>query len=422
MSEEKKLKILTISDHPLSPSGVGTQTRYMIEHLLGTGKYQFVSLGGAVKHKEYRPQRTDVWGDDWTIFPVDGYGNQEIVRSMLQVHKPDILWFMTDPRFYGWLWEIEDEIRAQVPMVYHHVWDNYPYPKFNKPFYDSNDVIATISKVTDDIVRTVSPDVQCEYLPHSVNMNIFQKFDDSKREEYRKKAFPNDKERKVLFFWNSRNARRKQTGSIVWWFKEFLDEVGHDKARLLMHTDPKDQHGPDLEAIISELGLTNGEIMFSTNKLPPDELAALYNIADCTLCASDAEGFGLSTTESLACETPIIVTMTGGLQEQVTDGENWFGFGIEPSSKAVIGSQQVPYIYEDRISKKDFISALKKMFQLTQDEREALGRAGREHLLKNYNPETLMNRWDQLFTETHEKFGSWETRKGYDRWVCKEIR
>ena len=32
---------------------------------------------------------------------------------------------------------------------------------------------------------------------------------------------------------------------------------------------------------------------------------------------SDAEGFGLATLESLACETPIIVNMTGGLQEQV---------------------------------------------------------------------------------------------------------
>ena len=30
MSEEnKKIKILTLSDHPLSPSGVGTQTRYV---------------------------------------------------------------------------------------------------------------------------------------------------------------------------------------------------------------------------------------------------------------------------------------------------------------------------------------------------------------------------------------------------------
>ena len=38
----------------------------------------------------------------------------------------------------------------------------------------------------------------------------------------------------------------------------------------------------------------------------------------CTVGISDAEGFGLSTFESLACETPIVVTMTGGLQEQVT--------------------------------------------------------------------------------------------------------
>ena len=40
--------------------------------------------------------------------------------------------------------------------------------------------------------------------------------------------------------------------------------------------------------------------------------------------------------------------MTGGLQEQVTNGKEWFGWGIQPASKAVIGSLQVPYIYEDR--------------------------------------------------------------------------
>ena len=41
--------------------------------------------------------------------------------------------------------------------------------------------------------------------------------------------------------------------------------------------------------------------------------------------------------------------MTGGLQEQVTDGTNWFGIGLEPVSKAVVGSQEVPFIYEDRL-------------------------------------------------------------------------
>ena len=57
-----KIKVFTISDHPLSPSGVGTQTRYIIEGLLKTGKYQFVSFGGAIKHSNHQPHVTPEWG------------------------------------------------------------------------------------------------------------------------------------------------------------------------------------------------------------------------------------------------------------------------------------------------------------------------------------------------------------------------
>ena len=115
---------------------------------------------------------------------------------------------------------------------------------------------------------------------------------------------------RTIFFWNNRNARRKQSGTLIWWFKEFLDEVGKDQAMLLMHTDVKDPNGQDLEAIIQQLGLSDGEVMFSTEKLPPQNLAAIYNMADCTVNISDAEGFGLATLESLACGTPIIANMT----------------------------------------------------------------------------------------------------------------
>ena len=163
----KKIKILTISDHPLMPSGVATQTKYVIEGLLRTGKYTVVSLGGAIKHADYRPVMTEEFKEDWKIYPVDGFGDANVVRSLIRSEKPDILWFMTDPRFYGWLWSIANEVRPLVPMVYYHVWDNYPYPTFNRPYYISNDVVATISKVTDDIVRTVAPEVQCEYIPHA---------------------------------------------------------------------------------------------------------------------------------------------------------------------------------------------------------------------------------------------------------------
>ena len=417
---EKKIKVLTLSDHPLAPSGVGIQTKNMIAALLDTGKFEVLSLGGAMKHDNYQPVKTDKYGDDWVIHPVDGYGTQEQVRSIMRLQRPDIVWFMTDPRFWGWLWELESEIRPLAPLVYYHVWDNYPYPTFNDRFYSSNDHIVTISKVTNDIVRTVSPQVDCTYLPHAVDDTFFKKMDLSgtDKETWKKQ---NKFDKKVLFFWNSRNARRKQSGSLIFWFKEFLDEVGHDKAALLMHTNTKDPNGQDLDAIVEELGLNNGQVWFSRDALNPDLLATIYNMADCTVCVSDAEGFGLSTLESLACGTPIITTMTGGPQEQVTDGTNWFGVGLEPASKAIIGSQDVPFIYEDRVSGEDVKNAFLKIYNMTTEERKEMGEMGMQHVADNYSFSSYGDSWVKLMLDVHEKHGSWETRKNYNSWHLMEV-
>ena len=419
MTEAKK-KILVISDHPLAPSGVGTQTKYVIETLLATGKYKFICLGGAVSHKDYQPQKISPWEDDWIVFPVKGYGSQEVIRSAIFNEKPDIVWFMTDPRFYEWLWTMENEVRAHVPMVYYHVWDNYPLPTYNKKYYESNDVIASISKVTHDIVNNVAPNVENHYVPHAVDSDIFLPLLDTDITELKNKQFGEDDNR-ITFFWNNRNARRKMSGSLIFWFNEFANEVGPDKVRLLLHTDPKDPNGQDLNEIISSIDGADGRILISKEKVSPTVLASMYNMADCTINISDAEGFGLATLESLACQTPIIVNMTGGLQEQVTDDEQWFGIGIQPSSKAIIGSQQVPYIYEDRISKEDFIAALKSIFNMTHGERKLLGMKGRNHVIKNYNFKNFQKQWVELIDSVIENHGSWETRKGYKPWSIKEI-
>ena len=426
----KKKKILVLSDHPLSPSGVGTQTKYMIEALLKTGRYQVVCLGGAMKHHNYQPQTVDPWGEDWRVFPVDGYGNHEIIRSILQKEKPDVLWFMTDPRFYGWLWEIENEVRPNVPMVYYHVWDNFPAPHYNANFYRSTDEVVCISKVTHEILKEVAPEVSSCYLPHAVNSNIFYKQKTREQKDFlrtlRKRicieSSNNHKNmNKKIFFWNNRNARRKQSGTIIWWFKEWLDKVGHDKACLLMHTDARDQHGQDLPHLIDHVGVADGQVMLSTNKVPPEELANMYNVADYTVNISDAEGFGLSTLESLSCGTPIIVNMTGGLKEQVTNGTDWFGLAIEPSSKTIIGSLSVPYIYEDRISQESFDKALTTALKASSKTYKKWALQGKEHVIKNYNFENYENGWIKLMDEIIEKHGSWETRKGYKTWHLLEV-
>ncbi len=419
----KKIKVLTLSDHPLSPSGVGTQTRYITQALLDSGKFSVISLGGAVKHVDYTVRNVDPYGQDWKVIPVDGYGTPEMIRSILRTEQIDILWFMTDPRFWGWLWQIENEVRPLLPMVYYHVWDNRPYPMFNQKFYDSNDYITTISKVTDDIVRNVSPNVSCTYIPHAVDHRIFAPTTEEKIKEIRNTSLPETDREKTIFFWNNRNARRKQSGTLIWWFKEWLDKTNnHEKVQLIMHTEPKDPHGQDLDHIIQHLNLdSHRQVLLSREKIPPEHLAAMYNMVDCTINISDAEGFGLATLESLSCGTPIIVNMTGGLQEQITNGTDWFGIPLYPTSKAIIGSQQVPYIYEDRTSKEQFFSAMSKMVAMGKKERKKMGLKGREHVLNNYNFDNFKKIWVDYMLKVYDESGSWETRKNYNGIRFKEV-
>jgi hypothetical protein len=99
----KKKKILVISDHALSPSGVGVQTRFLIEGLLKKGDMSFIQLGAAVKHQDYR---TIIVNEDFIIKPIDGFGNPDMLRALLLNEKPDALFIFTDPRFFTWLFEI----------------------------------------------------------------------------------------------------------------------------------------------------------------------------------------------------------------------------------------------------------------------------------------------------------------------------
>jgi glycosyltransferase involved in cell wall biosynthesis len=144
-------------------------------------------------------------------------------------------------------------------------------------------------------------------------------------------------------------------------------------------------------------------------------------MVDCVINLSDAEGFGLGILEALACGTPAIVSMTGGLQDQITDGVNTFGVGIKPVSRSIIGSQQIPWIYEDRLNKEDVVNAMLKMYNMSEEEREKLGKLARENVLKNFSFEKHNQRWPELMTEIYEKYGSWETRRGYKTWEMKTL-
>ena len=92
-------------------------------------------------------------------------------------------------------------------------------------------------------------------MPHAVDADIFKPRTDEEKEHFMEHMFP-DFDDRFTFFWNNRNARRKQSGTLIHWFNEFAEEVGPENVRLIMHTDPTDQHGQDLVAIMKNIGAT----------------------------------------------------------------------------------------------------------------------------------------------------------------------
>jgi glycosyltransferase involved in cell wall biosynthesis len=400
-----KLKILTMGDHPFVPSGVGTQCRYLFEGLLKTGKYSLRSLGGAMKHPDYRPMKTKEFEDDWIVFPVDGYGNEEIIRKVLDTEKIDAIHFTTDPRFYGWLFNMSDEIRDRgIPLLYWHVWDDEPTPQFNRSFYKSCDYVGCISKLTHRILVDLGFDSSSGYIPHASNTNVFKPFSKDEILKKKKEILKSNADKFVVFY-NSRNARRKKTSDVLKTFKQLCDQVGQDKCFLFMKTDPGDPEGGNLIEVAKMLNITPSQIAFVPNGIQPEEMADYYNISDITVCHSSNEGFGLSCQESLYCGTPTVVMKTGGLQEQpVDDKGNVFGVIIEPVARSLQGSQQIPYIYDDHGADADWLAAYRKMYDMTWDERKALGKKGSEWVNKAYSMESMVGKWDEAIQKYVSKY------------------
>jgi glycosyltransferase involved in cell wall biosynthesis len=450
--KDERKKILLLSDDMRMSSGVGVMSKEIVCN--SAHHFNWIQIGAAVNHPE-RGRMYDMSDavnqemglDDAYIrlYPYTGYGDPEFLRFILARERPDAILHFTDPRFWMWLYQMESEIRQQCPIFFYHIWDDTPYPKYNRNFYRSCDYIACISKQTYNIVKQVwknskeSEDVgswQIGYIPHGVDTKLFRKLttkDELKQvAEVRKKHFGNQ-EVDFVVFWNNRNIRRKMPGDVILAFNHFVEQLPKEKADkcwLLMHTQPVDGNGTDLPAVIRDC-TPNVKHKFSTDRLATDGMNLLYNIADVTINLASNEGFGISTLESICAETPIVVNVTGGLQDQcgfVDRNGNYlhvdkhfnakFGTNADgkykkhgewvlpcfPAQRGLIGSPQTPYIFDDRCDWKDAGDKLLEFYNMSKEERDRRGALGRKYALEESFTsvamgENFINGMDKAFEE-----------------------
>tara|TARA_B100000902_G_scaffold398786_1_gene466880 strand:+ start:181 stop:1566 length:1386 start_codon:yes stop_codon:yes gene_type:complete len=454
-----KKKILLLSDDLRMTSGIGVMSK---EFVMGTLQhYDWVQVGGAIKHPDEGKiinmndsvrSVTNIKDANLTIYPVSGYGNQPLLRELIVREKPDAILHYTDPRFWGWLYEMEHEIRQNIPIYYYNIWDDWPAPQYNENFYESCDLIMNISKQTVAIVNEVSKrkprtDWDCTYIPHGIDENQYKPVTDEKEitEMNAMRKQLTDDNIEFVVFYNNRNIRRKLSGDVIMAFKHFCDQLPKeqaDKTCLLMHTQPRDQNGTDLPVVAKTMA-PNYKVYFSENKLSEKQLNYLYNIADVTINMASNEGFGLGTCESLMAGTPIIVNVTGGLQDQcgfklkdkfVTykdydeiksfhDDRKWkdnpdltWGDWVKPiwpSNRSLQGSIPTPYIFDDRCRWDDAGDKIKEWYDTSVEKRKEFGLRGREFVMSD---ESMMSsRWmcNNFIEHMDNAFDKWKPRKRY---------
>lgn len=408
----KKRKILLLSDHALSTSGVGCQSRFLMDGLIQTGNWEVRQLGAAIKHENYEPVAVS---PDFIIKPVDGFGNPDMIRQILVTEKPDVILLFTDPRFFLWLWEMEDEIHQVCPIAYWHVWDNYPLPDFNKVLYDSTDLINCHSYLTYNIVKEMCPD-KAGFIPHSLPENVFYELSESQKLEARRQVVGENMEDAFIPLWINRNAKRKRPGDLIWAWRKFIDMLkfkqGDDykeDAILFLHTEPDDPEGPNLYEVIKMMEVQDS-VIISPDRVDFEKMNLIHNATDCCVNISYAEGFGLSTLEAMQCGNPIIATKTGGLTRQVVDhrDKTQNGVALDIDFRSVVGSQTVPYIYEDYASTDSIANAFLELYEMGKDGRNRLGQKAKKYVESEFAYKDTVSAWNNSLNSLVDE---WEKNK-----------
>jgi glycosyltransferase involved in cell wall biosynthesis len=240
-------------------------------------------------------------------------------------------------------------------------------------------------------------------VPHGINNNEFKPLPKGDSSVLKlKKELLGDSEYNFIVAFNSRNAHRKHPSNLILAFKSFCASIDQEQAKkcaLIMHTDKVCEAGTDLVATVQAI-CPEYKIVLDESRRSPEEMVAFYNLADVTANVSSNEGFGLSIAESIMCGTPVIATVTGGLQDQlgiVTDEGNPVEFNLEFGTNSTSrykkhgvwakpiwtkvqnlqGSPPTPYIMDDLTNYTDIADAIAYWYLLGSEKRDQYGLEGR---------------------------------------------
>jgi len=412
---DPKIRVLFLCDDIRTYSGVGIQANKLLTGLaLKKDTFEIAQIGSVVNRA---PRPDPILYEGVTIYEHPTFGDPYFTRQVMGHFKPDIIIPMGDPRFFTYLFSMDGDIRKRSKLVFYHLWDNFPFPKFNEPWYKACDELVTLTRFTHELYNANS--LENTLITHGYDDKEFYKLEEKDYIGMKGDIIRGTKRDDIDFIalWNNRNMHRKRGADVIEAFHRFYADYPH--SLLIMHTDPISMDGYDLIGVNNDLErFENTPVVFSVNKDKSPMLNRLYNLADVSVNVSYNEGFGLCVGESQLAETPVIANSTGGITEQLVGGDDNSGESVgillQPDVQHLFGVPGGTYVYQDFVSIDKIADAFRIAYNLKKNKGlDEFGKKARELTKTKYNIKDTISKWEKYLLEIRDKKSTFKPYRNF---------
>jgi len=418
-----KKKVLCWSDSVLASTGFGNVSRYILDALHKTGRYEIYQL--AINHFQEFYDRKKV---PYVITPArlanpgDPYGNQMFIET-LKKYPFDLVFIINDTFVTHRVSEALPEIQAfrgsrnlpPIPIIYYYPIDCHLLSNYSGMVQAATRSVAYTHFAAIETKKTLGVDSTCptDIIYHGADIKTFHPLSEQERQSHRQKIFQGKLSEDTFMWINvNRNSPRKDVARTLIAFKKFQEKVPN--SFLYLHMLSKDVGAGagwtiDLNVVINELGLKIGrDVGFPLNfspatGFPPQILNILYNCADAFISTHLGEGWSLSVGDAKACCLPVVVPNNTVTPELV--GPNGLRGYVYPCKEQTLidgsGLRDVGHI-DDIVDTMLTVYDDWKKRKSREDDRQK-GIIERAHaFVELYSWDNVCRLWVQLFREVED--------------------
>lgn len=413
----EKIKILWYSDF-LKHTGFGNVAAEIISRLNATGDYEFKVIGINHDGSPYNyPESEYFQFKDIPVWPAasplyeDTFFGFKRFNQFINTKEFDLLFIMQDA--FNIIPLRDSILRARLEKNFKYIF-YFPIDGDIKNEWVSDaisiaDYPVAYSQFGVNQVNAFTQSIRLDIIPHGVDLNFFKPFEKEEDKNLFRKMYFNAEPDDFIISNINRNQPRKDLPRCMLAFSEFCKRHPDLKVKLYLHCLASDPAGHKIHDIarkyLSNMAMNKiispDPNLMCTNGISTEKLGKVYAASNIITSTTLGEGWGLSTTEAMACRVPVVMPNNSALTEIIGEKEER-GYLVKSGGK--INAFHV-HKYDNDIFRPltDTEDLISKWEYVYDNYSEALKKADIAlRWVQDYSWEKVVQQWDKLFKKAYK--------------------